>query len=99
MSASEENQAESVEGGPQAACGRHKTEGDQAAGDRREEHVRPTVRLGDRRGASPLEHKVLRGDERDRRRARVWLVSAARVAVGRGYPSFLARACTCSGSR
>jgi hypothetical protein len=33
---------------------------------------------------------VLRGHERDRCGARFGLVGAARVAVGRGYPSFLA---------
>jgi hypothetical protein len=86
----EKNQAKPEEGRSQAACGRHQAQGDEAAGNRREEHVRPTGRLGDRRGARALEHKVLGGHERDRRGARVALVGAARVAVDRGFTSSLA---------
>jgi hypothetical protein len=83
----EENQAEPEEDRPQAARGRDQAEGDEAAGDRREEHVCPAGRLGDRRGPGALERKVLRCHERHRRGALVVLVGAVRLAVDRGFPS------------
>jgi hypothetical protein len=95
----QENQAKPVEGRSQAACGRHQAQGDEAAGDRGEEHVRPAGRLGDRCGPSALEHEVLGGHEGDRRGARVGLVSAARVAHGRGDPSSSELAATPAGTR
>ena len=64
----EEHQPEGVERGSDVARGRDEAEGDQAAGDRGEEHAGPTGRLGDRRAAGALQREVLCRHEGNGRR-------------------------------
>jgi hypothetical protein len=78
LSCRKQNEAEGVEGRSHAGCGCDQTQSNQAARDRGEKHVCSARRLGDRRRTGALEHEVLRGRERNRRR---------RGSVARGEPS------------
>src|SRR5204862_1639565 len=54
----EQDEAEGIEGRPDACGGCNQTERDQAAGGRREEHRCSSRRLGDRGRTSALEREV-----------------------------------------